>query len=216
MTMATSPGAAWVAAVVALGGDRSTAQSSAAELERRYAEPHRRYHTNTHIRAVLADCSWLAAELALGPRERAVLDLAACAHDVVYDANPGDDERASAEWATTALTDAEGDGDDVRRVTELILATLTHDAGENDTTAAVLLDADLAILAADPAIYDEYVVGVRAEYAAIPDDLWAAGRGHVLRSFVARPRLFITAPANEKWEDRARANLRRELEALTP
>ena len=41
----------------------------------------------------------LAGELRLPADERAVLTIAAAAHNVVYDGHPGADERRSAAWA---------------------------------------------------------------------------------------------------------------------
>lgn len=197
-----------------MGGDGSIASSSAAALERRYAEPHRRYHTTSHVEAVLRDVAWLADELDLDADERAVVLLAACAHDVVYDANPGEDERASAEWARAALVAAGVAGDAVRRVEHLVLLTLTHCGGADDPVAAVLLDADLAILGADPAAYAGYVAAVREEYVSVPDDLWRDGRGRVLRDLLAREPLFCTEPGQRRWEARARRNGQAELDGL--
>lgn len=207
-------GEAWVAGVRQLGGDGSIASSSAAALERGYAEAHRRYHGTSHVEAILRDGAWLAGELDLDADERAVLMLAACAHDVVYDAKPGEDERASAEWARAALVAAGVAGAAVRRVEHLVLLTVTHSGGADDSVAAALLDADLAILGADPAAYAGYVVAIRDEYVSVPDHLWREGRGRMLRDLLAREPLFRTEPGRRRWEDRARRNVRAELHGL--
>jgi predicted metal-dependent HD superfamily phosphohydrolase len=214
-TETVSLGDAWARAVSALGGGPVAGRLDGGDLERRYAQPHRRYHTGQHIRAVLADGAWIADAIGLAAADRAVLTLAACAHDVVYDARPGDDERASARWARRAL-DAAGLGDPVgRRVERLVLATLTHEApAGDDPVAAVLLDADLAILGAEPPAYDGYSRGVRGEYSRLPDHLWRAGRRDVLNSLLGRGSIFVTAPAAGRWESAARANVQRELGAL--
>src|SRR4051794_633329 len=93
----------WVASVVAAGGQWSAAESAAADLTRRYGEAHRRYHTADHVAAVVRDCALLGAELRLSALDHVVVALAACAHDVVYDGRPREDERSSAEWARTWL-----------------------------------------------------------------------------------------------------------------
>jgi predicted metal-dependent HD superfamily phosphohydrolase len=165
---------------------------------------------------VLADTAWLAAQVGLAPRDRAVVALAACAHDIVDDARPGDDERASAAWAAAALTAASVAAAEVERVRALVLATLTHHAEPDDLAAAVLLDADLAILAAAPAEYAEYVARVRAEYAEVPDDAWRTGRAGVLESLVSRADLFVTEPARRRWDAAARRNVAAELDGLRP
>jgi predicted metal-dependent HD superfamily phosphohydrolase len=210
---------AWTDAIATLvasavaGAD--SAAASAAELLTRYAEPHRHYHTATHIEAVLAHVVRLGAELGVGPRELAELRLAACAHDVVYDANPGVDERESAKWARTHLGAAGVPAASIERVTSLVLLSAEHRADPADVSAGVLLDADLAILAASPTYYDDYVQAVRREYAHVPEELWRVGRSALLRGLLERDRLYLTAPARHTWQDDARANLRRELGQLT-
>ena len=160
---------AWADAVARLGGDRHVAAAAAADLAARYAEPHRRYHGSAHVRAVMRDAAVLARELRLPADERAVLTIAAGAHDVVYDGQPGADERRSAVWVRDWLTRAGVAQAHVARAEELVLATLTHLAPLADLTAWALLDADLAILGADPAAYDRYRAAVREEYAALDE-----------------------------------------------
>jgi predicted metal-dependent HD superfamily phosphohydrolase len=79
----------------------------------------------------------------------------------------------------------------------------------------MLLDADLAILGAEPGAYQAYVNGVRAEYSHVDDHQWRTGRGAVLAHFVARQRLFLTDYMHAMFEHRARANIEAELAALT-
>ena len=100
------------------------------------------------------------------------------------------------------------------RVEQLVLTTLTHQIDPEDRVAAVLADADLAILGAPPAGYDRYAAAVRAEFAALPDELWTAGRRHVLEQLLAAPRLYMTSAGHTRWERAARANLGRELATL--
>lgn len=196
-----------------LGGDRAAAAAAARDLERRYAEPHRRYHTSAHISAVLDDLAWLSVELGIAADDRALVGLAACAHDVVYNAQPGTDERASAEWVRDVLHTCGLSAPTVEVVVGLVLATIDHAADSNDARAAALLDADLAILAAAPGDYDEYVRGVRVEYAGVSDPQWRAGRTAVLRELLKRPAIYHSEPARQRWEQRARANIERELVA---
>ena len=205
---------AWVDGVVTLGGDASIAAASALDLAARYNETHRHYHRATHVEAVLTDAARLAAAESLSLHERAVLNLAICAHDVVYNAQPGDDERASAEWARRHLAAAGIDDEATDTVAALVLTTLTHSFDPDDTLAAVLSDADLAILGADPPAYDAYSSAVREEFRAVTDDLWAVGRRQVLEHLLAKPRLFVTQLGFDEWEVRARDNVRRELDSL--
>ncbi|MFD5828860.1 hypothetical protein [Lentzea sp. NPDC060358] len=195
----------WDDAVRTLGGT-----PDAGDLMERYAEPHRAYHNTFHVVCVVRDSSALADAFAFTTEERAVLALAACAHDVVYDSKPGDDERASAAWARDRLTGL--DEKYVARVESLVLATITHSS--DDPLAHVLLDADLAILGSEPEHYDRYRAAVRQEYAQHDDAAWRAGRAKVLRTLLDREDLYVTEPARQLWDETARANLARELQSL--
>jgi predicted metal-dependent HD superfamily phosphohydrolase len=103
----------------------------------------------------------------------------------------------------------------VAQVARLVRLTRDHRPEPDDLAGQVLSDADLAILAAGRARYDEYVHDVRREYAHLDDETFRAGRAEVLRSLLAKPTLFHTACAQAAWEDAARANLERELAELT-
>jgi predicted metal-dependent HD superfamily phosphohydrolase len=202
----------WVAAVELLGGSAEHAKSSAADLEDRYREAHRRYHTLGHVEAVLADCARLAGEVGISDQERAIVDLAACAHDVVYEARPDSDERASAAWAKEQLTRCGIPAEATDAVVETVLSTISHTS--DDRLAQVMLDADLAILAARPVLYARYVEAVRAEYDRLAEDAWRAGRITVLTRLLDRPSLYATDPARRRWEAAARRNVAAELAAL--
>jgi predicted metal-dependent HD superfamily phosphohydrolase len=191
----------WDDAVARLGG-RPTVH----DLERRYAEPHRKYHNAAHIVAVLRDVRLLS------PEPDPVLVLAICAHDVVYDARPGEDERASAAWARDRLTSSGVAEKHIARVESLVLATISHES--DDPLAQVLLDADLAILAAAQDVYDLYTRCVREEYASYADAVWRDGRAKVLKSLLDRKNLYQTHRGQELWDTRARINIRRELDSL--
>ena len=93
----------------------------------------------------------------------------------------------------------------VDEVVRLVLLTEHHRPADDDPNGCALSDADLAILAAPPERYAEYVAAVRAEYAHVPDDAFAAGRAAILRDLLAKPHLFHTAYAREHWEAAARA-----------
>lgn len=198
-----------------LGGNRSAAVRSAAELARRYAEPHRRYHTLAHVEAVLHEAGQLAEACRLDETARAVVVLAACCHDVVYGGRPGADEAASGEWGRRELAAAGVPEAATARVVALVQATGTHVAPAADVSAHVLLDADLAVLGAEPAAYDAYAAAVRAEYRHLGPAQWRRGRAAVLAGLLQRDPLYQTELARRRWEARARDNLRREMAALT-
>lgn len=197
--------AAWDAAVVMLGGRAA----GGCALEDAYGSPSRSYHDAAHIRQVLRDSTELAADLP--DRQRAHVALAALAHDVVYDGKPAADERSSAETARRMLLSQGVPAADADEVARLVLATTDHTAASDDPAAIALMDADLAVLGGDAAAYDRYVAKVRREYAGFDDDTWARGRSAVLEELLSHEHLYQSEPARARWEERARANLRREL-----
>jgi predicted metal-dependent HD superfamily phosphohydrolase len=206
---------AWLAAVAGLGGELEAARAAADDLERRYAEPHRHYHTEHHVRAVLLDGADIADDLAVTGPDRDLLTVAICAHDVIYDAAPGADERASAAWVQTRLLASGVPAAYADRAAELVLTTIRHNGGVDDPVAAALSDADLAILGSSPREYRRYVRAVRAEYASVPDELWRSGRARVLGTFLDRDPFYVSDLALRRWRGPARENLTAELAELT-
>jgi predicted metal-dependent HD superfamily phosphohydrolase len=200
--------ALWDDAVRVLGGvPRPT------DLCERYTEPHRGYHNTDHVRQVVRDARALAVDH--DERDRALVTLAALAHDIVYDGKPGDDERRSAEWVRDQLAATGVLPVDIARVERMVLATLTHEAADGDPLTAVLLDADLAILGSDPPGYERYRAAVRAEYAHVDEAAWRVGRTAVLRSLLDRDQLYLTATARDRWTAAARVNMTAEVAALS-
>lgn len=181
------------------------------DLAARYAEPWRAYHVMKHIGHCLREFD----------RERRLSDdgdavqAAIWFHDAVYFPGRPDNEAESAALAQAVL---EAGGVALarrRRIAELILAT-AHDVPPGTPDARLLTDIDLAILAAEPAAYDEYEGAIRREYAALSDLEFAAGRSDFLRRFLARPRLYATDAFHQRYEAAARSNLVRALAALAP
>ncbi|MEV6980267.1 metal-dependent phosphohydrolase [Sphaerisporangium sp. NPDC051017] len=199
-----------------LAGDSPAAGAVGAELIARWSEPHRRYHTLDHLRAVLAAIE----PLAFLTRDPAAVRLAAWFHDAVYDGRPGWDEERSAQLAHSRLprlvesahARASGAGS-VGTVARLVRLTAGHDPAPGDRDGEVLCDADLAVLAGPG--YDAYARAVREEYRHVPDDAFRAGRARVLENLLAMPVLYRTEPARDLWESAARRNVHAELAALT-
>lgn len=181
----------------------------------RHREPHRRYHTATHVRWVLRHVDSLAATEPV--THHAGVVAAAFYHDAIYDPARSDNEHLSAELARRDLGSLGWVEDRVVRVAAMIEATAHVGARSPtlpDVDTAVLLDADLAVLGADPAAYSTYVAGVRQEYGHVDDPSWRAGRGAVITQFLARDQIYATPTGRGRWEAHARANLTAELASL--
>ena len=197
------------------------------DLLERYEQPHRKYHTSVHLSEMLTALKTLYKRHHTAT-PRAVL-LAAWFHDAVYEANPGEDEAASADLARTALTPLASTGfltnRGVTAIAHLIELTASHqlaDGIEEYTSGALtradaefFLDADLAILAADSPRYTRYVAGVRAEYAHYAPDAFTRGRAAILQGFLNRTAIYASDTAHLLWDAPARRNLRTELEGYS-
>jgi predicted metal-dependent HD superfamily phosphohydrolase len=190
----------------ALAGDSPTSRTEWAAVVAAWTEPHRRYHDLAHLAAVLG----LVGELAGAATDPDAVRLAAWYHDVVCDPQRTDNEQVSAERARAGLR---GLVDDERlaEVERLVLLTAGHDPEPADANGAVLCDADLAVLASPPDAYAAYASAVRAEYAHLSDEVFAAGRAAVLEQLLALPALYRLPAVAVQWTGRARANLTAEL-----
>jgi predicted metal-dependent HD superfamily phosphohydrolase len=182
-----------------------------------YGDPARGYHDLRHLTEVLEHVSSLGAFRVVsstgGDVDRDAVLLAAWFHDAVHDGSPDDEERSAA-LAERELGDAGLPSELVEEVGRLVRLTVAHRPADDDANGQLLCDADLAILAADEDRYREYVGGVRREYAHVDEAAFRAGRAAVLRDLVAKPTLFHTGAARQRWEARARSNLARELSQL--
>ncbi|MCR0984263.1 HD domain-containing protein [Roseomonas populi] len=186
-----------------------------AALRARLAEPHRAYHGQSHVDAMLRGMAALPGPLA----HAAAIELAIWYHDAVYDPAARDNEARSA-----ALLRADLSGlvhpQVIGIAAEMIRLTATHeippDLPENwSREVALFLDLDLAVLGADPPGYDAYERGIAAEYEPVHGrDAYRAGRAGFLRALLARPRLFHTDEFHAALDGTARANIRRALEHL--
>ena len=174
------------------------------ELLRRYAEPHRRYHTRQHLEECLA---LFARHRALARRPGEVA-IALWFHDAIYETTRGGNERASADWARAVLREAAASDDVAQRVDDLVMAT-RHDHVPVPADACLLVDIDLAILGAPRERFDEYERQIRAEYAHVPEPIFREKRGEVLRAFLERPAIYATPALHDRLEAAARVNLAR-------
>lgn len=184
------------------------------ELVDRWSERHRHYHSMMHLHAVLRSVGELDRAGELGFGQRPVVALAAWFHDAVYSGIPGEDEAASAALAESELGYLLPP-ELVEETSRLVLVTATHDPEPADSNGAVLVDADLEVLAQSPERYARYTQTVRVEYQHVSDADFRRGRAQVLDRLLAKPTLFHTATGRHRWEQAARMNLEAELELLT-
>jgi predicted metal-dependent HD superfamily phosphohydrolase len=181
------------------------------ELIARYGEPHRRYHDQDHLLAVLRRID----ELAESDHDLFLVRLAAWFHDAVYAIPVGQvtNEEASARLAVRSLHRAGLEIEEVNQVTRLVRLTATHQVGPGDADGELLCDADLAILASSPEDYRAYVAAIREEYASVDDQTFWTARLEVLDG-LAGTQLFRTGKGRRQLLRPARDNLNAERAEL--
>lgn len=188
------------------------------ELINRWSEPDRHFHNLRHLAAVLHRVDELAHET----HEPDLVRLAAWYHGAVFDADRkvayatrgGEQTTLSGELARTQLAGLGVSTESAERVAALVDTLARHKPQSGDFDSAVLNDADLGMLAAEPQRYKEYVRAIRAEYAHIPLGDYLDARIKVLTKLLGRPQLY-TSPLGATWEEPARQNLDAELHRLT-
>lgn len=99
------------------------------------------------------------------------------------------------------------------KVQALVLATAHTEAAKN-IDEAVLVDADLSILAAPTSAFDAYEAQVRTEWGHVSDEAFRAGRIAVLERINGARQIYTTPYAYNQWERRARFNLGTSLAKL--
>jgi predicted metal-dependent HD superfamily phosphohydrolase len=184
-----------------------------------YTKPDRYYHNLDHIDRVLTTIERFT--VANGNSAPAMLlqnpfavSLAAWFHDFVYDSQAADNELQSAISARELLANIGESSASIERVHQLILATQGHQIDPDDRDRCIFLDADLAILGADPVEYQVYQRSIRREYSWVSDAAYRAGRIQVLESFLQRDRLYYTDLLFNELESISRCNLDREIAVL--
>ena len=205
--------ASWDAAWLALG--RPAPAGLQVELMNAWAEPHRHYHDQRHLRECLAFWArWRGLSFRSGE-----VAVALWFHDAIYDPQApqaGNNELNSAAWAARSLIRAGLASETAQRVHDLVMAT-QHDAPAalaSGADAQLLVDIDLSILGSPPERFERYDQDVRKEYAWVPGFRYRDQRAQVLQGFLDRLRLYYGDAAAALLESQARINLAAALSRL--
>jgi predicted metal-dependent HD superfamily phosphohydrolase len=203
--------ARWEAVLRPFITDKKLIEALFADLVKRYTEDGRTYHNLRHIQNVLN----IVDDLKELVQDETAVQLAAWFHDVVYEmqppaAGPTNEER-SADYAAQVLQPLSIPESTIALIKQLIQSTQLGYPVPDDSNFHVLLDADLAILAADCDEYNRYAWAIRQEFAFVPEAEYRIGRRQVLTSLLERDRIFMTEPMYNRHEQAARCNIQREI-----
>jgi len=188
---------------------RGTADDRWNEIQHAYTRPKRHYHTLAHLEHIWSELLPFKAKL-----ENIDSVIAAIAyHDFVYDASRQDNEKRSAEEATSILNSLRWEPAEAQKCADMILATTTHEPGEDNDTR-YFTDADISILGTDWETYHRYTLQIRKEYFTLPDFIYHPGRKKVVRELLAKENIYSTEEFRDRYELTARENLLAELKKL--
>jgi predicted metal-dependent HD superfamily phosphohydrolase len=179
------------------------------ELLEAYQQPHRVYHTVSHLEACLDQLYLAQAEA----EQAAEVEIALWFHDAVYVLHAVDNEKQSALWATQRLQLLGANPDSIDRIAAMIMAT-THDREPETRDCALLLDVDVSILGQAPEQFALYERDIRREYHTLPTAQYCSGRAAILKRFLQRPAIYYTPFFRERLETQARQNLERSIAKL--
>lgn len=199
----------WVRFVEWLGGDSGEAVRVFHDvLVKNYGQPHRFYHTMSHVLACLDVLDQFAPNIA----ERDSVELALWFHDVIYQPFAKDNEDQSAALLMVTGRRVGVAHSVMQRASDLVMLTKHVEPPDaRDATAGYMIDIDLSILGEDEATFDKYESDVRKEYAEVPDNQFWPARAKILQSFLDRPSIYTTSTFRGRYEARARANLLRSI-----
>ena len=181
------------------------------EIEKRYSEKKRYYHNLTHLTYM--------TEKAMHYKDRLTdpdtVLFSIFYHDIIYNPRRQNNEQKSAEFAKNRLTRLGLPSDQIARCQHQITATAHQTtAVYDDSDTNYLVDFDLAILGESREVYEDYARKIRKEYAIYPAFLYKKGRKKVLHYFLAMDSIFKTKEFHAQYEQRARENLKAELQGL--
>ena len=190
-------------------------------IKQRYGEPHRAYHTLTHIEDMLS----LFIRYRHAMTNPDAVFLAIIFHDVIYNPRAADNEELSAVEFESFHREVTHNNESSLRVivnssivTRYILETKSHSIAPGmatDYDLLLFLDFDMAILGTVRSEYMEYCEQIRAEYQHIPMEIYSVKRSEVLAGFLANAMIYNTDIFKSTHEQTARDNLAREISHLT-
>ena len=181
------------------------------EISKHYSEKNRYYHTLSHIQNMLLQAKSFEDKIV----DFDALLFAIWYHDIIYKSTKKDNEEKSALFAKKSLKSLNFEENRLINIQNLILSTKKHFLIlDKNMDNAYLLDFDLSILGSDWDTYRNYTIQIRKEYKIYPDFMYKPGRKKVLQHFLERETLYFTKAYQATNENRARENLKKELELL--
>jgi predicted metal-dependent HD superfamily phosphohydrolase len=183
------------------------------EIETAYTAPDRHFHDLDHLAHLYRELQVLQPKIT----DWDTLFFSLCYHDVVYDVEQNivanDNEEKSAALAERHLRLLGYPTEKIEKCCQQIRATQKHHTSRDKDTN-YLTDADLSILGQPWKVYAAYKNNIRKEFQVYPEHIYNTGRRKVLELFLSMEPLFKTAHFRQLYEQKAKDNIRKELQLL--
>jgi predicted metal-dependent HD superfamily phosphohydrolase len=119
-------------------------------IHKRYSEPHRHYHTLTHIQTMLR----LSSQYSSLITDKTAVDLSIVFHDIIYDPKSASNEEDSAllfeSLFSSSSSSSSSKSDLMKKVSQYINETKRHSVSSStDEDLKLFIDIDLHILSTD-------------------------------------------------------------------
>lgn len=191
-----------------IGFNEKAIQQNWLDLEKAYSKKSRYYHNLTHLEEMIASFETYYNRLQ-NPNE---ILFSIFYHDYIYISSKKDNELKSAELALSILP--KNTNLNRQLVFDAICATQLHSYNSIEDINW-LIDFDLKILTKDWDDYKSYFEQIRKEYRIYPDFLYKPGRAKALKHFLENEFIFQTEEFRGLYEEKARANIEKEISLLT-
>lgn len=184
------------------------------ELLLRYAESGRAYHDLRHIR----ECLEVLEENATMADDPDALRWAIFFHDAVYDTGRDDSLNVaeSAEMAAGRARRAGLSAAFAHAAHKLVMATTHADDELESEDERLIADIDVVVLAWPWDVFCEYGERIRKEYSRYSAGEYREGRADFFEKMLGKPAIYLTEPFRERYEGKARKNMKRALAEIRP
>lgn len=173
------------------------------ELERRYRQPHRFYHTLSHLNQCLFELDAAGVRVAEAP----ATEMAIWFHDIIYNYGASDNETRSADYFRGVARESMA-ADFCSRVCEFIVATQHTEAAQSEAVAFTV-DIDLSGFGLPWQAYLADSDALRKEADGVSDKRYYQSKLRFLEELQRRPVLFQTEYFRDRLEAAAQANITR-------
>lgn len=196
------------------------------KLSKNHGDPQRHYHTLMHLEEIflyldlLKQKQFIEEGIPMTAFDDEAIVLATFFHDAIYDVQSSTNEEDSAELFREYVREQSAGGIKMQNGLEAfvllcIIATKSHQvAADNSPTLSLFLDLDMAVLGKENRAYFIYASLIRKEYHFVAHDVYCEKRADVLEDFLKQPAIYGSQAMIDAFEQRARDNMRSEIEVL--